>query len=57
MMVVVYFTPGGDSLMKSYHEFKTKEECIAASDKAKGFPHPYGLTVDISCKQMVIKLP
>lgn len=56
LMVVVYSSPGGDLIMRSYHEYQTKEVCIKEAEHAKSYPHPFGLKVDITCKQAVITL-
>lgn len=55
MMVVVFMTPGGDPLMKSYHEYATEKLCLEDVDKALKFPHPYGLKVKITCERMSIE--
>ena len=41
--------------MKSYHEYKTESECVQELDRARKFPHPYGLKVQLSCEQMTIE--
>jgi hypothetical protein len=53
-MLIIYLAPNGQPIMRSYHEYKTKEECISQSEQAKSFPHPFGLKVDITCKQLTI---
>lgn len=55
MMVVIYLTPGGDPLMKSYHEYKTERECVQELDRARQYPHPMGLKIQLSCEQMTIE--
>lgn len=55
VMVVIYLTPGGDPLMKSYHEYKTETECVQELDRARRYPHPMGLRVQLSCEQMAIE--
>lgn len=56
VLIVIYSTPGGEHLMRSYHEYKSKEQCISEAERAKSYPHPIGLKVDISCKQATIKI-
>lgn len=56
LLVVLYTTPGGDSLMRSYHEFKTQEECLREAERAKSYPHPYGLKIELTCKQGTVRI-
>ena len=54
VLMVIYMFPGGDQMMRSFHEYKTKEECLREAERAKGYPNPLGLKIDISCRQATI---
>jgi hypothetical protein len=54
VMIVIYMSPNGEQLMRSFHEYKTQEECLREAERAKGYPHPFGLKVTISCRQATI---
>lgn len=41
--------------MKSYHEYNTEKECLQELERAKKYPHPFGLKINLSCKQMSIQ--
>lgn len=56
LLVVVYFAPNGETLMRSFHEYKTQPECLKELERAKDFPHPFGLKIDLSCKQATITI-
>lgn len=55
MLVVIFLTPGGDPLMKSYHEYSSEQHCLTEMERAKKFPHPYGLKVQMTCERMKIE--
>ena len=57
MLVVIFLTPGGDPLMKSYHEYSSEKDCLENLERAKSAPHPYGLKVQLTCERMSIQKP
>ena len=57
MLVVIFTTPGGDPLMKSYHEYASEKACLEDLTRVKNAPHPYGLKVQLSCEQLTVQKP
>jgi len=54
MMVVVFYTPGGDLLTRSYYEFDSRVSCVEELDRARSYIHPLGLKTIMSCERMSI---
>jgi hypothetical protein len=54
-LVVVFLSPGGDLLMKSYNEYASEKSCLEDLQRVKNSPHPYGLKLQLSCEQLSIQ--
>jgi predicted ATP-grasp superfamily ATP-dependent carboligase len=55
MMVVIFMTPGGDVLMKSYNEYSSEKQCVQELERARQYPHPFGIKVQMTCERMIVE--
>jgi len=49
MLVIMFLTPGGDTLYRSYTESSSLEMCMQQRERILASPHPYGLNVKVDC--------